>query len=197
MSTASLFPPRPARTLAGLTTRPGTVHDLVQVTAMHRRCSGDSIYRRFHVPMPRVGARVLRSLLAPTDGWSMVAERDGTLVALACAAPVSPTDLEVGLLVEDAEQGQGIGARMLGEVATDAPVRGYRRLHCVTQTGNDRVLGTVRAAGLIARLSAYDGLLHVEVPLSRLGAQPVTQPVTRPVTPPVTRPVTQPLNLRD
>jgi GNAT superfamily N-acetyltransferase len=168
MTTSSIFPPRPGHTLGDVTTRSGTVRDLALATAMHRRCSADSIYRRFHTPMPVVGARIVRQLLNPAGGWSQVATRTGELIALSCAAPLSPAELEVGLLVEDAAQAQGLGARMLRELAADAATRGYQQLSCLTQSDNARVVATVRNAGLTARLTSYDGFVQVSVPLTRL-----------------------------
>jgi GNAT superfamily N-acetyltransferase len=91
-------------------------------------------------------------------------------VGHACADPLSGTDLEVGLLVEDAEQHCGIGARMLREVAREASQRGYQTLHCLTQPDNQRILATANRAGLVARLVWEDGLLHVRRPVRGLDA---------------------------
>jgi len=169
MSTRFQTPP-PSTTLAYVGTRYGTLDDADQVVAMHVRCSEESIYRRYHAPLPRLGPRLAHQLLAPPGGWSLVAEYDGRVVALACAGPLSATELELGLLVEDAEQHRGIGARMLREVADDAAGRGFRTLHCLAQPDNDRVIATANRAGLVARLTWTDGLLNVEMPLRRCTA---------------------------
>jgi hypothetical protein len=107
-------------TLAEVATRPGGLDDADRVVSMHHRCSAESIYRRYHAPLPRLSLRLAERLLQPTGGWSLVAERAGRVVGLTCAGPLSGTDLEVGLLVEDAEQQRGLGARMLREVANEA-----------------------------------------------------------------------------
>ncbi|MGZ4533945.1 MAG: N-acetyltransferase family protein [Nocardioidaceae bacterium] len=169
MSTRFLAPP-PRTTLADVSTRHGTLDDADPVVAMHARCSEESIYRRYHAPLPRLGPRLAHQLLAPPGGWSLVAEYDGRVVALACAGPLSATELELGLLVEDAEQHRGIGARLLREGADDAAGRGFRTLHCLAQPENDRVVTTANRAGLVARLSWTDGLLDVQMPLRRLTA---------------------------
>lgn len=166
---------RPMTTLADVVLRPAELADAAAVEAMHARCSETSLYRRFHTPLPRVSARMVRQLLKPTDGWSLLAERDGEVVALACAAPVSASEVEVGLLVEDRQQRQGIGTRLLHEVAVEATARGYRSAQVLAQSDNDRVLATVHRAGLIGRVSWVDQLLCISVPLR----QPASRTLSR------------------
>jgi GNAT superfamily N-acetyltransferase len=155
-------------TLAEVATRPGGLDDADRVVSMHHRCSAESIYRRYHAPLPRLSLRLAERLLQPTGGWSLVAERAGRVVGLTCAGPLSGTDLEVGLLVEDAEQQRGLGARMLREVANEASQRGYQTLHCLTQPDNQRILATANRAGLVAQLAREDGLLQVRLPMRGL-----------------------------
>jgi GNAT superfamily N-acetyltransferase len=147
-------------------TRNAGVHDIGQVTAMHLRCSAETLHRRFHVPLPHVPARLVRRLVAPPGGWSVLAEQCGEAIGLACAGPVSDTQVEVGLLVEDAHQGTGVGTRLLRQVAADATERGYRTLVLLTQPDNDSVLRTVRRAGLDGVAAWNDGLLEVTAPLA-------------------------------
>jgi len=146
-------------------TRHAGVHDVDQVTAMHLRCSAETLHRRFHVPLPHVSPRLVRRLVAPTDGWSVLAELCGEVIGLACAGPVSDTEIEVGLLVEDAHQGTGVGTRLLRQVAADAAERGYRMLVLLAQPDNDSVLRTVRRAGLGGGSRWNDGVLEVTAPL--------------------------------
>lgn len=151
-----------------LVVRRGELRDAQLVEAMHDRCSDLSLYRRFHAPLPRVSARMVRQLLAPTAGWSVLAEVAGEVVGVACAGPVSASELEVGLLVEDRHQRQGLGARLLHGVAVDAAARGYQHIQCLALPENDAVLATVRRADLIGRVTRQDDLLHVSIPVRRL-----------------------------
>jgi GNAT superfamily N-acetyltransferase len=179
MTGTRLLKPQAGITLADVATRRGGSDDVDQVVALHERCSADSIYRRYHAPLPRLSLRLAERLLEPPGGWSLVAARAGRVVGHACAGPLSGTDLEVGLLVEDPEQHRGIGARMLREVAHEASRRGYQTLHCLTQPDNQRILATAHRAGLDARLVWEDGLLHVRLPVRGLDAPGRGLPLAR------------------
>jgi len=153
-----------------LIVRPGELHDMELVEAMHRRCSDHSLYRRFHTPLPRVSARMVRQMLVPNKGWSLLGQHQGDVVGFASAAPVSDSVVEVGLLVEDRHQRQGLGTRLLYDVAMDAAARGFQSIECLAQPDNHAVLNTVQRAGLIGRVVWHDGLLHISVPVRRLAA---------------------------
>jgi GNAT superfamily N-acetyltransferase len=154
-----------AVTTSPVTLRYGEPADHARITDLHDRCSELTLYRRFHAPLPRTPAGLIRQTLEPENGWSVVAELDDDLVGLACAGPVSTCDLEVGILVEDAHQGRGIGTLLLQEVAVDAATRGYRTLLCLTQPDNEAVRGSVARSGLTWRTSAHDGLMSLVMEL--------------------------------
>ncbi|NUR06407.1 MAG: GNAT family N-acetyltransferase [Nocardioidaceae bacterium] len=137
----------------------GTVHALVE------RCSPATLHARFHVPTDRLPARVVERLVLPRRGWSLVAEQCGTVVGHGCVGEVSRRSLEVGLLVEDAQHGRGIGSRLMRDLAAGAAARGYRSLVCVAQPDNEGVVPTINKAGLDALCTWVDGLLEIEVPL--------------------------------
>jgi L-amino acid N-acyltransferase YncA len=146
-------------------TRPATLEDVDAVVALHDRCSAETLRRRFHIPVSRVAPRFAEELISPKDGWSVLAEQCGEVVGLASAGPLSPTCVEVGLLVEDLFQGSGAGSRMLRDLAEEASVRGFRSLVCLVEADNESVFPTVRRAGLDGALSLVDGLLEVVAPL--------------------------------
>ena len=147
-------------------TRLAVVHDLEQVLAMHRRCSPETLHRRFHVPMPSVPERIVRRLLSPGPGWSVLAVQREEVVGMACAGPLNPNELEVALLVEDAYQGTGVGTRLMRDIAVEARTRGYTGLVCTTQSDNDSVLRTVRRAGLEGVPTWADGVTEIAIPLA-------------------------------
>ncbi len=155
-----------------VTTRYGVADDHARVADLHSRCSDHTLFRRFHAPLPRTSDTLARRLLQPENGWSLVAEVDADLVAMACAGPLSNLDLEVGILVQDSWQGSGLGSLLLGEIAAEAAARGYRALRCLTQPDNHAVLGTARKTGLSTQISSHDGLMIVAMPLDRAAPAP-------------------------
>ena len=146
-------------------TRPATLDDLDAIVDLHARCSAETLRSRFHTPVAHVPPRLARQLIAPRDGWSVLAEQCGEVIGLGCAAPVSRSTVEVGLLVEDLSQGTGVGSRMLRDLAQEAGTRGFDRLACLTEADNESVLRTVRRAGLDGEPALVDGFLEVLVPL--------------------------------
>jgi GNAT superfamily N-acetyltransferase len=149
--------------------RYGEPADRDALASMFTRCSEESRHRRFHTPLPVVPARLVDQTLSPEDGWSVVAEVADRVVGVACVGPLSTADLEVGILVEDAAQGHGIGTRLLLEVAREAAWRGYRTLLCLTQPDNEPVLRSIARSGLPAATSHTDGLMAVTMHLQDAG----------------------------
>ena len=156
-------------------TRHAVANDVPAVRALHERCSPDALHRRFHVPTTRVSPGFVEQLVLPRRGWSLVAEQCGEVVGHGCAGELTPSQVEVGLLVEDAQQGSGIGSRLLRDIAAEASARGYRSLVCLAQADNESVLPTIHRAGLRAASTLDDGLLEIVVPLPA-----VEQPLQRP-----------------
>ena len=152
-------------TTALVRTRTATPDDVEAVVALHARCSPATLHRRFHAPVTEVHGGLASRLIDPPRGWSVLAELCGEVVGLGCAGPLSRTELEVGLLVEDAHQGSGIGSRILRELAREGGLRGYRSIVCLAETDNESVLPTVRRAGLDGVVTDADGLLEIVVPL--------------------------------
>lgn len=174
MTTTPLSVPTPAVPQTGAatrtraTTRLASRPDADRIEAMHARCSATSLYHRFHAPLPCVSSRLVRQLVAPPGGWSLVAEHAGEVVGFACAGAVSSFEVEVGVLVEDRHQRNGIGTRLLHQTALEACRRGYLSLQLLTMPENDRLLGTVQAAGLLGHATWQDGLLCVSASVRRL-----------------------------
>jgi len=146
-------------------TRHATAEDVGAVLALHRRCSPQTLEHRFHVPVTRVPEHLVRALVTPARGWSIVAEQGDEVIGHGCAGETSPEQVEVGLLVDDAYQGTGVGTRLMRELASSAAERGYDSLICAVEPDNESVLPTVHRAGLEAVSSYVDGVVEIEVPL--------------------------------
>jgi len=167
-------PPAPAGSDVAL--RYGDPSDLARLTALHGRCSPETLRRRFHTAVPVVPERLVRQTLLPDGGWSVVAELGRDLVGVACTGPLSCTDLEVGVLVQDAHQGRGIGTQLLRHVAAEATGRGYRSMLCLTDPGNHAAERALVRSGLATTTTPYDGMLVVTV---RLLPDPAAPPGRR------------------
>ena len=156
--------------------RYGDVSDLSRLVALHRRCTPETLHRRFHTAVPVVPERLVRQTLLPDGGWSVVAELGPDLVGVACTGPLSCTDLEVGVLVEDAHQGCGIGTQLLRHVASEATARGYRSMLCLTDPDNRAAERALARSGLVTASTPYDGMLVVTVRLQPGDAVPPGRP---------------------
>ena len=109
--------------------------------------------------MPRLTPRVASALLEPADGWSVVAAcGQDTVVGVATYAPDRQGLYDVGLLVEDRWQRQGMGARLLRTLARAAYDHGIPALTCATQPDNACLPRTIRSAGFRPRIRMIDGL---------------------------------------
>jgi hypothetical protein len=100
--------PDPSR----LVLRTGTIADVPELVALHTRCSADTLYRRYHAPMSRLGPRMARRILQPAGGNSLVRCEGHTIVAAGMLA-AGDEGLDVGLLVQDRRlrRGPGTGSR--------------------------------------------------------------------------------------
>jgi L-amino acid N-acyltransferase YncA len=146
-------------------TRLATVDDVPAVAALYHRCSAATLQRRFHSPVATLPDRAVRRLVSPPQGWSLVAVQGREVVGHGCAGPLSPATVEVGLLVDDAFQGTGVGTRLMRDLAGSAADRGFHSLVCLVEPDNDSVLRTVQRAGLDGVPSLVDGLLEIDVVL--------------------------------
>jgi GNAT superfamily N-acetyltransferase len=148
--------------------RDASVRDLAALDEMLARCTIRTTALRFNVPMPRL-PRAYADAIASRDGVHLVAEGDGTIVALA-----SCVDGEIAVLVEDAWQGHGLGTRLLDELVARA---GRSRLTADVAYGNPRVLRLLRRLGRTSVSAGPDGY-RIVMQLATLPACS-TAPTTR------------------
>jgi GNAT superfamily N-acetyltransferase len=173
--------------------RPGTANDVRALIRMHEQCSQRTVTRRYLSPLPVLGSRLATRLLLPRDGFSLVDERDGELVAVTTVAPYCDprprltstrsaggpvaNRADVGLLVADEFQGQGIGTALLLAAAREAARRDFAELVLTVHPDNPAVLPMVHATGLRARIGTRDGLTQIAITLR--GVRRPTPPCTR------------------
>jgi RimJ/RimL family protein N-acetyltransferase len=152
-------------------TRTALVGDLDEVNEMHARCSLDSRYARYHAGRRAVTAREWWHLCDRAKGTTLITvpEDDPTrVIAVTNLMRTSaPHVRELGILVEDSWQGEGLGTALTGYMVELARTH---TLDCVaitamTGSGNQRMLSILR--GLDARVEqvtgpTMDALIRVE-----------------------------------
>lgn len=164
----------PAEVTAEPLLRPGSAADAREVIAMHARCSAESVYRRYHAPVPHVSSRLARAVLEPQGGTSMVVTVGSEVVALGMFAPAAGTNgrrAELGLLVEDRWHRRGLGGRLLRALALEAADRGFETLTCSVQPDNQAVLPLLRRSGLRVRAGHADGVTEYAIPVAKLSSR--------------------------
>jgi GNAT superfamily N-acetyltransferase len=166
---------------------------------MFERCALETRYRRFHGPVKAIPARYLADALSgspfhhalvacpvPAPGAVLAtgavpapdpdscavpgpeARADG-IVALASCRAVDEGAAELGLLIEDAWQHQGLGARLLRDLVAHARRTGLRVLEAQLLAEQAWIAGLLRPYGTCRLRSTGDGVLNVSV---RLGEGP-------------------------
>ena len=136
--------------------------------AMLGRLSRDTIYKRFHMPFPRVPEPMLAHLMGYADGRSVVAIAGPNIVGHALYAEQPGGEAEIAVVVEDRWQSMGIGKMLLSGLARRAAGRGIETFTAVVLGENRRVLGLVDAVFAGARHTLREGSYDVSVSLRGL-----------------------------
>ena len=146
--------------------RRATVADIDALAALHERCSIETLYERYQVPLKLpMTTRMVRRLVSPQLGVSLVVQVGLDVVGHGVLEQVDGV-WTFQLLIEDAWQGRGLGAMLVKHSAGRAKGLGAERLTFVTAGSNDQLLRTVGSAGFVARVERHDGNVHITVPLA-------------------------------
>jgi GNAT superfamily N-acetyltransferase len=150
--------------------------DRPAVEQMFGRCSLPTRYRRFHAPVRAIPARYLAEALAGSPfHYALVAwHEDATApdpasraVALASCRLVEEGAAELGLLVEDDWQRQGLGRRLLRDLVAHADESGVRVLRAQLMAEQAWIAALLRPYGPSRLRSAWDGITNVSLRLPR------------------------------
>jgi acyl-CoA synthetase (NDP forming)/GNAT superfamily N-acetyltransferase len=132
-----------------------------------------SIRNRFFTAGTAAASRYVDMLLAELaarshrpDRVSLVAVIGDRIVGLATLDPVAVGVAEVALLVEDAQQGEGIGTLLLEALVTAARGTGIARLVADVLMDNVGMIAVFRSLGLPMRTEVEDGVMQVVIPLA-------------------------------
>jgi GNAT superfamily N-acetyltransferase len=144
--------------------RGGTPSDSDALSAMHARCSMETLAHRYHTGSRTVPRRWLHRLLVPPRGISVLAVCGRDVVGLGQLIPSGiPDTAEVSLLVEDAWQRNGLGTALIARLNLIASARGYGTLVATGVRGRQAVLRAAQRAGLTAHGADIDGQYQISV----------------------------------
>jgi GNAT superfamily N-acetyltransferase len=134
-------------------------------------------YLRFFGPI-RPGAALLRTLAGCAGNVdALAAVRSGVIVGHAMAVdradPRGTWVTDIGVVVDDAWQGRGVGAALMRAIVTGAQARGVSVLEMDVLDGNQRVLAMVTTHWPAARVDHTPDGLAIRVRLPQVSATPV------------------------
>jgi acetate---CoA ligase (ADP-forming) len=152
--------------------RPPTAADADALLGFYRALSRQSLHGRFH-GLPHLGPQLVESLLDPnwTERGALLGALtdDGgeRIVAIGNYVRLrDPALAESAFAVADAEQGRGIGTRLLEQLAVRAADVGIERFVAEVLADNQSMLGVFERAGFELKRELAGGVVEVEFPIA-------------------------------
>jgi RimJ/RimL family protein N-acetyltransferase len=139
------------------------------VAALHARCSPESRRARFLTPGARLDDAQLRGLVGPQAGRAVLALTvdGGSAIGLADLqlrpGPDGSPAASLGVLVDDAWQGRGLGTSLVRRLAETAAELGVSELTGTVPVDGARVGRLLQRAGLRPTAVLDDGTLRLRV----------------------------------
>ncbi|MFL6127873.1 MAG: GNAT family N-acetyltransferase [Mycobacteriales bacterium] len=149
--------------------RPIRPDDRDRLIALHSRLSERTVYLRYFAPHPTLSERDLDRLTTVDhrDRVALVALLGEDLVAVGRYDRIGGTrDAEVAFVVDDAQQGRGIGSLLLEHLAAAARERGIQRFVAEVLAENSRMVRVFRDAGYTAQYSYDSGVVELSFPIA-------------------------------
>ena len=152
--------------------RPPAHSDSDALLDFYRALSSQSLHRRFH-GFPNVEPKLVESLLDPD--WTERGALLGTLAADDGERVVAignyvrlrdPALAEAAFAVADADQGRGIGTRLLERLAARAAAVGIERFVAEVLPENQSMLGVFERAGFELKRELAGGVVEVQFPIA-------------------------------
>ena len=135
---------------------------------MLSRLSRESVYLRFHAPLPRAPEWAV-AMFANVDrryGESLVAVADGEVVGHAMYMRQAGNEgAEFAIVVEDRCQARGIGKQLLSALAERAGCEGVKSFTGAVLGENRRMFGLARSVFERVGYAMEDGAYAVSAPL--------------------------------
>ena len=117
--------------------RPIRPDDGEALRELHGRLSPEAIYYRFFTPMPRLSDSMLERLINVDyrSRMAIVAELGDRIVAVARYDLIDSDRAEVAFVVDDSQQGRGLGTLLLEHLVVIGRANGIGRLRFRQHTG--------------------------------------------------------------
>jgi acetyltransferase len=146
--------------------RPVQAGDAERLQGFVRGLSQRSRYERFFAPVAELSPRELERITSGA-GLSLAAfDARGAVVALAEYVRSGAGEAEFAIVIADAWQGQGLGARLIAALLEHAKRSGVARLAGVTHAGNRAMRLLARRLGFGVQPDADPDLVRMELALA-------------------------------
>jgi GNAT superfamily N-acetyltransferase len=150
--------------------------DLPALNEFFAGLSAHTRYLRFFGPITP-GAALLRTLAGFADNVdALVAARGGVIVGHAMAVdrtgPRGTRVTDIGVVVDDAWQGRGVGAALMRALVTGAQARGVTTLEMDVLDGNRQVLAMITGHWPAARVDHTSDGLAIRIRLTQASPKP-------------------------
>jgi acyl-CoA synthetase (NDP forming)/GNAT superfamily N-acetyltransferase len=149
--------------------RPIRPDDRDRLAAFHSRLSERTVYLRFFAPHPTLSERDLDHLTTVDhrDRVALVALLGDDMIAVGRYDRIGGTkDAEVAFVVDDAQQGRGIGTLLLEHLAAAARERGIQRFVAEVLAENSRMVRIFTDAGYSAEYAYDSGVVELSFPIA-------------------------------
>lgn len=147
--------------------RPIRPDDAGLLVDFYARVSDESKYFRFFAPYPRLSQRDVQRFTEVdyTDRVALIMTIGGEMIAVGRYERLADDRAEVSFLVEDAQQGRGVGQLLLEHLAEAARECGIAGFVADVLPENQRMAQVFVEAGYHVDRGYEDGVLNVEFPI--------------------------------
>ncbi|HEU0041606.1 MAG TPA: GNAT family N-acetyltransferase, partial [Jiangellaceae bacterium] len=144
--------------------RPIQPDDVQRLVDFYSRVSDESKYYRFFAPYPQLSDKDI-DRFTHVDHVARVALIllvGDNMIAVGRYDRINPAEAEVSFLVEDSQQGRGVGSVLLEHLAQAARERGVHRFVADILPANRKMIAVFADAGYTVDNRFEDGVVHVE-----------------------------------
>ncbi|WP_114560456.1 GNAT family N-acetyltransferase [Desertihabitans aurantiacus] len=147
--------------------RPIRPEDASLLTDFYGRVSEESKFLRFFAPYPVLSPRDVRRFthVDYVDRVALILTIRGEMVAVGRFDRLENDEAEVAFLVEDSQQGRGVGPLLLEHLAEAARERGITRFTAEVLPQNRAMVGVFTDAGYRVSRQLEDGVVQVDFPI--------------------------------